>query len=147
MSKSRADQQRWVSRKLNIKKGPITPDEDELACALLGPKWVDYPVYERTTMKLQGAIGNTKIRWSRISNGSPQEQEEDKKNFPEEPNLDDDQKLSLIEDRLIYNYKTHTLDLRNRRVTDIKDCPRVCLPPSRPETEEIQLHTKEALWC
>ena len=32
------------------------------------------------------------------------------------------------------------------RPTDIKDCPRLHLPPARPEQEEIELITKECLW-
>ena len=48
--------------------------------------------------------------------------------------------------RLVFNYNTNTLDLRRQRVTDIKDCPKLILPPSRPGNEEMELHNKETLW-
>ena len=49
-------------------------------------------------------------------------------------------------ERLVYNWDTQTLDFRNLRVTDLKDCPKLVLPPPRPQSKEIGFLTKETLW-
>ena len=48
--------------------------------------------------------------------------------------------------REVYNEVDKTLDFRKVRVTDMKDNPRVVLPPPRPPQEEAVLTAKELLW-
>ena len=48
--------------------------------------------------------------------------------------------------RETYDETTKTLDLRKVRVTDMKDNPRVELPPPRPPKEEAVMTAKEMLW-
>ena len=81
-----------------------------------------------------------------MGTGSPEDQELDLE-LPEEPELSPEDQLTTMDHRLIYNYQTNTLDMRKLRVTDIKDCPRLILPPARTTSEEAQILTKESLWC
>ena len=78
--------------------------------------------------------------------GSPKEQEDDAANLPEEPELSDEQKLDLLKETLVYDYDKHMLDFRKMKATDLKDCPKLHLPPSRPQAEKVEFHTKEHMW-
>ena len=126
--------------------GNITIDKDEEACAMLGPKWTDYPALNPGSMKFESLLCHTKSRYGRMSLGSPQEQDQDDHDFPEEPALNDTQTLLLNEDKMVYNHRTKTLDMRKLTATSIKDCPRLFLPPARPQQEEQEIFTKESLW-
>ena len=126
--------------------GDVVLDRDELACASLGPKWLLFPELKENTMRHEATSCHTKTRYSRIGSGGPKDQELDLDTLPEEPTLTDEEKLITLDDRIVYNYTTKTLDLRKKRVTDLKDCPRLHLPPARPQDEEVELLTKETLW-
>ena len=72
---------------------------------------------------------------------------EDTENLPQQEPLSTEQIISQESDRLVYNWDTNTLDFRKLRVTDLKDCPKLILPPPRPQVEEIGFITKETLWA
>ena len=57
--------------------GEVQMSKAELACASLGPKWMDYPVLNLDNMRYEGILCHTKSRWSRTTTGSPKDQELD----------------------------------------------------------------------
>ena len=97
-------------------------------------------------MNFEGVTAHTKSRWSRIRTGSPQEQLDDlEENGPEEEQTDEEI-IREEEHRMVFNPDSKVMDLRRLRTTDIKDCPRLILPPARPQTEEMEMAAKEQLW-
>ena len=94
-------------------------------------------------MKFEGISAHTKTCWSRIKTGSPKDQEADLLEFGPEEEPTDDQIIHENQDRIIYNPDTKTIDWRKQKATDLRDCPKLRLPPARPTAEEIQMSTKE----
>ena len=74
-----------------------------------------------------------------MTTGSPKEQEDDATNLLEEPELSEEQKLDLLKETLVYDYDKHTLDFRKMKATDLKDCPKLHLPPSRPQGPRLKM--------
>ena len=92
----------------------VVLDKDELAWASLGHKWLIFPDLKENTMRHEATSCHTKTRYSRIGSGGPKDQELDLDTLPEEPTLTDEEKLITLDDRIVYNYTTKTLDLRKK---------------------------------
>ena len=124
-------------------------DEDELACLALPVNFTSYQALDPKDLKFEAIGTHTKSRWSRIGTGSPLEQEEDAQadqaaGVVQEQTEDE---VLLAEDhRVIYSMSSKTLDFRKLQTTDLKDCPRLYLPPPRPQAEEAEMGAKEFSW-
>ena len=78
--------------------------------------------------------------------GCPAEQKADEEvNGPEEEESEE-QTLMYHQEGEIFNEEKKTLDWRNQRVTDLRDCPKLILPTPRPTSEEMVMATKETMW-
>ena len=124
-------------------------DEDELACLALPVNFTSYQALDPKDLRFEAIGTHTNSRWSRIGTGSPLEQEEDAQadqaaGVVQEQTEDE---ILLAEDhRVIYSMSSKTLDFRKLRTTDLKDCPRLYLPPPRPQAEEAEMGAKEFSW-
>ena len=78
--------------------------------------------------------------------GSPQDQDQDLEEFGEQPEPTEDEIIEEHRSRVMYDPDKKSLDFRNLRATDLKDFPRLHLPPTRPQQEELVLATKETIW-
>ena len=126
--------------------GEPSTDEDEKAALRLPLNFVLYAKVQEEDSTYESVLANTKSRWSRKTNGSPEEQElEEETNGPQEP-PSDEEIVRDNEEREIFNPTRNTLDFRRLRATDLRDCPRLCLPGPRPQREEALLHAKEVIW-
>ena len=92
--------------------GQVELDRDEIACAMLPPKYTSYPVLNPSNMKFEGICTNTKVRWSRATTGGPRDQLEDLTEFGEMEEQSEEQELFENQHRTIYSYERKTLDFR-----------------------------------
>ena len=80
-------------------------------------------------MRYESILCNTKLRYGRLFEGSPEEQQDEAlllQEMPEEEiRLEKVQEYSTQE---IYNPETKTIDLRRLKATNMRDNPRIGLP-------------------
>ena len=81
--------------------GELEMDNDKMACASLGPKFMDYPTLGQYNLKFEGRLANTKSRWSRITTGGPRDQEQDEEEF--ETNQTEEEHQNEVENKLVYS--------------------------------------------
>ena len=125
-------------------------DDDEEAAMQLPPKFCTFGRIEEKDSRYDRALCQTKLRWGRMTRGSPKEQEEEAQASAEgvqrtlEEKMDDD----IVENssREVFDRDRRILDFRKLRVTDMKNNPRVQLPSPRPPAEEAVMGAKEMLW-
>ena len=67
--------------------------------------------------------GVWKLQWGRVRTGSQKNQVEDEIEFGEEPQPTKEVIVKEHRDIFIDDPVTKTIDFRNLKVTDIKDCP------------------------
>ena len=116
---------------------------------LLPPKFCTFGRIEEKEAKYDRALCQTKLRWGRITKGSPKEQEEDARisegeQRTQEQKMEDE--ITENSSREVFDRGNKVLDFRKLRVTDMKDNPRVQLPSPRPPAEETVMGAKELLW-
>ena len=130
--------------------GNIEFDNEETAALRLPPKFCLYDKVEKETGRYERALCSTKVRWGRRETGSPEEQEQEaeakeseQETTPEEQIIQD---ITENSSREVYDRGSKVLDFRKLKVYDMKDNPRVQLPPPRPPKEERVLEAKEFMW-
>ena len=129
--------------------GNIQLDTDEISALALPPKYCTLAKLLDRDARFESCLCTTKARWSRRTNGSPDEQEEEaqaKVEDDSDQNTRMDQDITEQSPREVYNPDTKILDYRRLKATDMVDNPRVELPPPRPQTEEQTLAAKELIW-
>ena len=122
--------------------GKVELDEQELDALKLPPKTAVYSKIKMKDIRLQEDICSNKQRWGRIGmlrdmKGTLIVEEEEVKT--------DEQILEENKYRETYDPDTKTIDFRKVRATDVKNNPRVCLPPARPVREEAEFMSRNVM--
>ena len=88
----------------------------------------------------------TKIRWSRRHEGNPKEQEAEWIEGESLKVYNPQEVIELNKDREIYDPDLKTVNWTKQKATDMRNNPRVYLPKSRPNGEELELGTKAFMY-
>ena len=142
-------QGRQVDKKKSIPMyGEVPQISDNAKEVLLLPR--KQKILDKVTvngMHFESNLCNTKLRWGRMTLGNLEEQAQElseqlEQGLPSEDQYHRDQVLENL-NREIYNPDTKTFDLGKLKCTDMRDNPRLYLPPPRPQREESLLQAKK----
>ena len=97
------------------------------------------------TQGIETEITKTQVRWTRSNTGY---REEEEPLNPEETHEERKKKKEQAEyeSRRVHNREDDTIDLGNRRCTDMKNNRKITIPRGRPATEEAELMTRAEIW-
>ena len=124
--------------------GETTINSKEKAAMSMPPKFPTLSCMREENIDFESALAQTKIRYHRTTNGSPEEQIQALE--AGEPEVPDD--ATIVErnlNREVYNPTDKSIDFGKLRATDLQNNPRIYLPKPRPDREEIELAARAHL--
>ena len=117
------------------------------ASTRLSPKFKTLGSITEENCRYETVLCQSKQRWSRRREGNPAEQEAEWCQGEYFKVTSDEELILENIEREIYNPETYIIDWRKAKTTNLRNHPRVYLPQARPTIEELELTTKEFMYC
>ena len=130
-----------MSEEILIIGDGVTIDENEAAVLRLPPKYAILEKLSEEEFEVDVEIATTKYRWDKIREGEEdlggEEMSEDDKEIAEE---------FEAKARQTYDPEEKTMDMRNKKVTDVKHNPKVYLPKALQPKDEAVIEVRRCKW-
>ena len=119
----------------------VTLDDDERATLSLPPKFMLFPEVNKQEIGIQSEVCNAKIRLDRLQNMDVDKEGNDVTEHRGEK-VTVEQAVAENKHREIYNPEEKKVNFGGLRPTEVKNCPRMCMPGPRSVREEAEITTR-----
>ena len=130
--------------------GEVSLTESELSVLKLGPGFMVVSSLDKETMRIESAVTTTNIRWSKMKDGTDDMTAKESEEHELENEETEEQKtlaeMIELEARDVLDDSGTILDMRRKRVTDMKCNRRVMMPAPGKPILEAEYSLRVSMW-